>query len=87
MTHLALPRFWQHYRTLPEPVRKLADEKFQLPKADPRHPSLHFKKISGKQQLWSVRVGMNYRALASEKSTGFVWFWLRTHGEYDQLLK
>jgi len=84
--HLALPKYWQHYHSLPEPVRKLADEKFRLLQADPRHPSLHFKRISGKQQLWSVRIGMNYRALAREKPDGIVWFWIGTHAEYDQLL-
>ncbi len=87
MKHLALPMYWQHYRRLPEPVRKLADEKFRLLKANSRHPSLHFKQISGKQQLWSVRVGISYRALAREKPDGIVWFWIGTHAEYDRLLK
>jgi hypothetical protein len=43
--HLASPRFWRHYRELPESVRKLADKNFQLLKDDPYHPSLHFKRI------------------------------------------
>ena len=60
MKHLASPRFWRHYRELPESVRKLADKNFQLLKTDPYHPSLHFKRID---RVWSVRVGAHYRAL------------------------
>lgn len=87
MKHLALPRFWLHYRNLPEHVQKLADEKFKLLQSDPRHPSLHFKKIGGQQQLWSVRVGLHYRALAREKPAGIVWFWIGIHEVYDRLLR
>jgi hypothetical protein len=30
---------------LPKPVRTVADKNFQLLKSDPKHPSLHFKRI------------------------------------------
>jgi len=35
-------------------------------KANPRHPSLQFKKIGERQgqEIWSVRVTLKYRALA-----------------------
>jgi len=74
MRHLALPRFWQCYGKLPEKVQELADKNYELLKADPRHPSLHFKKVGRRKQLWSVRVGEHYRALAVEKPEGIVWF-------------
>ncbi len=51
MTHLALPRFWRHYRQLPGDVRELADKNFALLKADPRHPSLRLKKVGKNKQL------------------------------------
>jgi mRNA-degrading endonuclease RelE of RelBE toxin-antitoxin system len=84
--HLALPRFWTHYRKLPEEVRKVADQNFERLKADPRHPSLHFKKVGRTKQLWSVRVGEHYRALGVDKPEGVVWFWIGPHSEYDHLL-
>lgn len=86
MNHLALPRFWHLYWTLPQGVRELADKKYQLLRTDPFHPSLHFKKVGRARQLWSVRVGDHYRALGVEKPEGIVWFWIGTHSEYDQLL-
>jgi hypothetical protein len=64
----------------------LADENFELLKADPHHPSLHFKKVGRTKQLWSVRVGAHYRALGVEKPEGVVWFWIGPHAEYDELL-
>ena len=86
MTHLTLPRFWEHYRQLPAPVQELADKNYELLKADPYHASLHFKRVGPRQQLWSVRVGVHYRALGREKAEGIVWFWIGTHAEYDRLI-
>lgn len=86
MKHLALPRFWHHYRQLPKEIQKLADKNYELLKLDPSHRSLHFKKVGKYKQLWSVRVGIGYRALGTEKSEGIVWFWIGTHAEYDRLI-
>jgi hypothetical protein len=83
LKHLASPRFWDCYERLPEAVRELADHCFDLLKANPRHPSLHFKK-TGKYR--SVRVGLHYRALGIEVSEGVLWFWIGTHSDYDNLL-
>ena len=83
MKHLASPRFWRHYHSLPEAIRNLADKNFELLKADPHHPSLHFKKIG---QLWSVRVGVHYRALGLDNGDSIVWFWIGSHADYDKLV-
>ena len=86
MRHLTLPHFWRQYRRLPRAVQELADKNFDLLKADPYHPSLHFKKIGGAKHLWSVRVGTHYRALGVEKPEGIVWFWIGSHADYDRVL-
>jgi hypothetical protein len=83
MKHLASPQFWQCYQALPQEVRELADKNYQLLKADPDHPSLHFKKVG---RYWSARVGQNYRALALEVADGFLWFWIGNHAEYNRLV-
>jgi hypothetical protein len=83
VNHFATPEFWFHYRRLPAEVRDLADKNFQLLRADPRHPSLHFKKIGA---LWSARVGLHFRALALDDAEGIHWFWIGTHADYDKLL-
>ena len=82
MKHFADPDFWFHYRQLPENIRALADKNFALLKSDPRHSSLRFKKVG---VLYSVRVGLHYRALAKERPDGCQWFWIGHHSTYDRL--
>ena len=67
---------------MPADIRSLADKSFQLLNADPSHPSLHFKKLGS---VWSARVGLYYRAVATEIDGDFLWVWIGTHGEYDKL--
>lgn len=83
MIHKASPEFWALYRALPTSVRELADKSFAQLRADPRHPSLHFKKVG---RFWSARIGLHHRAIAVEAVDGLVWFWIGTHGEYDRLI-
>jgi hypothetical protein len=81
--HSASPRFWDAYRLLPSSIQKLADANFALLKRDPRHPSLHFKRVG---RYWSARVGLRYRALAIEIDDVYVWFWIGSHADYDRLI-
>lgn len=62
----------------------MARKNFELLKQNPRHSSLHFKKVN---QFWSARVGLNYRALAVEDADDFIWVWIGSHSDYDQLLR
>lgn len=86
MNHRTLPIYWRFYEQLPKDIQALADKNFKLLKANPYHPSLHFKKVGKRKQLWSVRVSVDYRALGREKPDGILWFWIGTHAEYNKLL-
>jgi hypothetical protein len=81
--HRTTSRFWKCYENLPNSIRKNANENFVLLKKNPRHPSLHFKKVG---DLWSVRVGINYRALAVKDDEDFIWLWIGTHNEYKKMI-
>jgi hypothetical protein len=81
--HFATPEFWTCYNRLPGGVRDLADKNFSLMKSDSSHPSLHLKRIGN---VWSVRAGLRYRALAHERIDGLVWFWIGPHSEYNTIL-
>lgn len=63
MRHFASPSFWKGYYKLTKGLQKLADQKFDLLKKNPHHPSLNFKKVG---KYWSVRVSIKHRALAVE---------------------
>ena len=80
MRHRASKMFWQHYAQLPVDIQKLADRCFEILKRDPRHPSLHFKKVG---RFWSARVGIHFRAVAVERDADVVWFWIGRHDRYD----
>lgn len=69
MRHRASRRFWAAYDALPQAVRVLADRSFERLKHDPRHPSLHLKKVG---RFWSARVGARHRALAVEAGDDLV---------------
>ena len=82
--HRTTPRFWACLVRLPEPVQRVAQRNFQLLKENPTHPSLHFKRVG---KLWSVRVGINCRALAVEDGADFIWVWIGSHVEYRRLIR
>jgi mRNA-degrading endonuclease RelE of RelBE toxin-antitoxin system len=83
VAHTADPEFWRLYRALPRSVQERADKAFVLLKQSPDHPSLRLKKLKGHEALWSARVGLDYRVLATETDSGLHWFWMGTHADYD----
>jgi len=82
--HKTASRFWKCFDNLPLDTQIIANESFNLLKINPRHPSLHFKKVGN---LWSARVGFYHRALAVEDDSDFIWFWIGNHDEYERLIK
>jgi hypothetical protein len=80
MRHIASDSFWSTYGKLPAHVRALADKNFALLKENPQHPSLHFKRVG---RFWSVRIGMGYRALATEADGDMRWHWIGSHADYN----
>ncbi len=85
MNHQTTPRFWAFYYALPLEVQRLADKQHGLLEENPKHPSLHFKEVGS--ELWSARVNDSYRALAIKVPTGYLWFWIGLHNEYERLIK
>jgi hypothetical protein len=73
LIHKTSSSFWYCYERLPLEIQQLADKKFLLLKSDPNHPSLQFKKVG---KVWSVRVGLHYRAVATQIDGGYLWFWI-----------
>jgi len=44
---------------------------------------LRFKKVG---DVWSLRIGSGYRAVALLEEDIFFWFWIGTHDEYERLV-
>ena len=79
-------RFRDAYATLPEHVQRQARRAYQLFRQDQSHPGLSFKKIDEQNNIYSVRVGLGYRALGQFNGSDIVWFWIGSHADYDKLV-
>ena len=84
MKSSATSKFWRAYVGLPVEIRKSVRKRYRQWVANPRHPSLRFKKVG---PFWSVRVTDDYRALAILDQDTYYWFWVGTHAEYDRILR
>ena len=81
--HRTTPQFWSHFEQLPEAVQGTARRNFQLLKNNPRHPSLHLKKVN---DYWVVRVGRSHRAIAIEEGQDLFWVWIGGHDAYMRVI-
>jgi len=87
MNPFTVKSYWKSYKGLPKKIQRDADRKFDLWKKNPFHPSLNFKCVNTEYNIWSVRVTMDYRALAVRHEKSVIWYWIGDHNKYEQLLK
>jgi len=80
------PAFRDCFQGLPASVQFSARKNYKLWIGDPGHPSLDFKKVGKEPPVWSVRIGIGWRALGVFKDDAIVWFWIGSHAHYDKLL-
>ena len=74
------------FANLPDRVKAQARKSYRLWRENPAHPSLHFKKVHGHEDLYSVRVGLGWRALGLLEGNTVTWFWIGSHADYDKLI-
>jgi hypothetical protein len=79
--------FRRLFAGLPEPVRHRARQSYLLWKDNPAHPGVDFKRVHPQQPIYSVRIGIGWRAVGFREGDGIVWFWIGSHADYDQLLR
>lgn len=80
--------FVELFKKLPKNIRALASKNYKLWKNDPTHPSLYFKKIRSLENIYSIRIGIGWRAIGILKSNDLIiWFWIGSHNDYDKLIK
>ncbi len=86
MKSVTTPRFWKIYAGLPEHVRRQARFAYRLFRDNPHHPGLRFKKVHPTQPIYSVRIGLGYRAVGSLEGDTILWFWIGSHDAYERLV-
>ncbi len=86
MNSVATSRFWRCFERLPVEIQRRAETAYRIWRADPYHRSLDFKQVHASRPIYSVRIGLHWRALGVRDGDTLVWFWIGSHAEYDALL-
>ncbi|MBF6589999.1 MAG: hypothetical protein IVW57_05635 [Ktedonobacterales bacterium] len=86
MSHITAT-FRRRFANLPPEIQAQARADYRLFQSDPNYPGLHFHPVTqGKETLYSVYIGIHYRALARERNGDLYWFWIGYHTVYDAIL-
>lgn len=67
-------------------MQRDAKRAYRLFSENPAHPSLQFKKLEGEDDIFSARIGLDYRGLAVMRNGRVVWYWIGSHADYDRLV-
>jgi hypothetical protein len=78
--------FRKAFVSLPQDIQAQARRAYRLFRTDPAHPSLRFKKVEQSEKVYSVRIGLGYRALGTLEGSTILWFWIGSHADYDRLI-
>ena len=84
MKSATLPSFWAEYHKLPDRIQQSARKTYRLWSENSFHPSLHFKCIDSNEEIWSIRITRNYRALGVLEGDTVTWFWIGSHDDYER---
>lgn len=85
MISKARPSFWRAYARLAPSVKDRARAAYRLFEGSPDHASLRFKKLKARDDVWSVRINEQYRAVGVRSGDTIEWIWIGTHNEFDNL--
>jgi hypothetical protein len=69
-------RLSEVFEKLPQRIKETAKKNYKLWRKNPSHLSLEFKEVKPKENIWSVRVEIGWRALGVIKAEEekIVWF-------------
>ena len=86
MKSLTTERYRKCFARLPREIKRAARSAFRKWRDDPTHPSLHFKRVHRKQNVYSVRIADGGRALGIRDRDRIAWFCIGAHDVYERLL-
>ena len=86
VTSRTTKRFRKQLGTLPPHVLKQAREAYLTWVRDPWQASLQFKQIHGSRPIFSVRIGLDWRAVCIRSGDIALWYFIGSHADYDRLI-
>jgi hypothetical protein len=75
--------FCKLFDALPTDVQEKARQTYTLFRENPFDPRLQFKELGGSGGIWSVRIGLRWRALGRRVGNDIYWYWIGSHSGYD----
>lgn len=87
MTSRVSSDFRRDFASLPSVVQRQARLAYKLFLTDPQHPSLRFKKLAGYDDVWSIRITSDYRAIGRWRGDVILWFFIGSHADYEKALQ
>lgn len=76
MISVTTAQFRKTFANLSENTKETARKAYKLWKENPKHPGLQFKQIHTSQPIYSVRIGLAYRAIGVKEDNTMIWFWV-----------
>ena len=86
MRSVTTSAFRKCFDSLPKRIQERARRAYKVFLSDPSHPSLQLKQVHTSRPIFSVRVSLGYRALAIREDDIWIWFWIGSHSDYEQML-
>lgn len=72
---------------LPPELQEQARKASRIWQDNPAHRGLHFKRVHDREPIYSVRIGLHWRAVGILDDDGTMnWFWIGSHADYDRLI-
>ncbi|KWT75601.1 ParE family toxin-like protein [Candidatus Magnetominusculus xianensis] len=87
MKSYVLKSFWKYYDALPGKVKQNAKETYKSWLNNPFDEKLRFKKLYENKEVYSIRIGLYWRALGVKHGDDMYWFWIGSHEKYSKLIK
>ena len=84
MQLLRAERFQKDFRRLPRDIQAKLPATLERFMSNPRHPSLHTKKMEGVRDIWELRVSDNYRVTFQFVQEGVLLRRIGTHNVLRQ---
>ena len=79
-------QFNKLFAKLPSHIQRQATEDFKIFKTNPYYKSFGFKLVDEQEAIYSVRIGLHYRALGQKEGDTMLWFWIGSHEDYNKLV-
>lgn len=86
MESVTTDRFRKAFAKLPQDIQSRARKAYKLWKQNNNHAGLHFKQVVNDPPIFSVRIGLSYRAIGVKKEDTLIWFWIGSHEDYNNLV-